>query len=89
MWLEKWQAPKGFCYSDQKTAELLECTPEERPMAVQLFGEDPEFMARAVEKVMPYAPDIIDINMGVSGSESGGSAPECSDERPGACRRNC
>ena len=55
---------KGLCYSDRKTAELLECTDKERPMAVQLFGEDPEFMARAVEKVMPYAPDIIDINMG-------------------------
>ncbi len=55
---------KGLCYSDRKTAELLECTGEERPMAVQLFGEDPEFMARAVERVLPYAPDIIDINMG-------------------------
>jgi len=55
---------KGLCYSDRKTAELLECTAEERPMAIQLFGEDPEFMARSVEKVLPYTPDIIDINMG-------------------------
>ncbi len=55
---------KGLCYSDRKTAELLEVTPAEHPMAVQLFGEDPEFMAGAVEKVLPYAPDIIDINMG-------------------------
>ena len=55
---------KGLCYSDRKTAELLECTPEERPMAVQLFGEDPDFMARAVGKVLPYQPDILDINMG-------------------------
>ena len=67
---------KGLCYSDRKTAELLECTPEERPMAVQLFGEDPVFMARAVEKVLPYRPDILDINMGcpvpkVVGSGSG------------------
>ena len=55
---------KGLCYSDRKTAELLECTPEERPMAVQLFGEDPAYMAQAVEKVRAYQPDIIDINMG-------------------------
>lgn len=55
---------KGLCYSDRKTAELLECTAAERPMAVQLFGEDADFMARAVEKVLPYAPDIIDLNMG-------------------------
>lgn len=55
---------KGLCYSDRKTAELLECTPEERPMAVQLFGDDPAYMAQAVEKVRAYQPDIIDINMG-------------------------
>lgn len=55
---------KGLCYSDRKTAELLECTPQERPMAVQLFGDEPAFMAQAVEKVRGYQPDIIDINMG-------------------------
>ena len=55
---------KGLCYSDRKTAELLECTPQERPMAVQLFGDEPAFMAQAVEKVLGYQPDIIDINMG-------------------------
>lgn len=55
---------KGLCYSDRKTAELLEATTAERPMAIQLFGEDPDFMARSVDKVLPYAPDIIDINMG-------------------------
>ena len=33
-------------------------------MAVQLFGDEPAFMAQAVEKVRGYQPDIIDINMG-------------------------
>ncbi len=55
---------KGICYSDKKTAELCRVTEEERPMAVQLFGSEPEFMAEAVKKVIDYAPDIIDINMG-------------------------
>lgn len=55
---------KGMMYSDKKTAELLEVTPEERPMAVQLFGDDPRFMALAAEKAMRYKPDLIDINMG-------------------------
>ena len=55
---------KGLCYSDRKTAELLECTPQERPMAVPLFGDEPAFMAQAVEKVRRHQPDIIDINMG-------------------------
>lgn len=39
---------KGICYSDRKTAELCTITPEERPMAIQLFGSEPEFMAKAV-----------------------------------------
>lgn len=55
---------KGICYSDKKTAELCTVTDEERPMAVQLFGSEPEFMAKAVETVKRFEPDIIDINMG-------------------------
>ena len=56
---------KGICYSDKKTAELCTVTDEERPMAVQLFGSEPEFMAKAVETVKRFEPDIIDINMDV------------------------
>ena len=55
---------KGICYSDRKTAELCTITPAERPMAIQLFGGEPEFMAEAVKIVLDYEPDIIDINMG-------------------------
>lgn len=55
---------KGICYSDHKTAELCTVTDEERPMGVQLFGNEPDFMAKAVEIVKRFEPDIIDINMG-------------------------
>lgn len=55
---------KGICYSDRKTAELCTVTDEERPMGVQLFGNEPDFMAKAVEIVKRFEPDIIDINMG-------------------------
>ena len=55
---------KGICYSDRKTAELCTVTDGERPMAVQLFGSEPDFMAEAVNIVLDYKPDIIDINMG-------------------------
>lgn len=55
---------KGICYSDRKTAELCTVTDGERPMAVQLFGSEPDFMAEAVKIVLEYKPDIIDINMG-------------------------
>ena len=55
---------KGLYYSSEKTEELLRVTETERPMAVQLFGEDPEFMARAVNIAERFHPDIIDINAG-------------------------
>lgn len=55
---------KGLCYSDRKTAKLLSVMQFERPMAVQLFGAEPEFMANAVKIAEQYCPDIIDINAG-------------------------
>ncbi len=33
-------------------------------MGLQLFGSEPDFMAKAVELVQPFKPDWIDINMG-------------------------
>lgn len=55
---------KGLCYSDRKTKELCTVTDSERPMAIQIFGSEPEFISRAVEIVSGFNPDIIDINMG-------------------------
>lgn len=55
---------KGLCYSERKTGELCTVTQAERPMAIQLFGEDAEYMGMAAEKLMRFSPDIIDINMG-------------------------
>ncbi|MCM1054684.1 MAG: tRNA dihydrouridine synthase DusB [Bacteroides sp.] len=55
---------KGLCYTDRKSASLLTVTQEERPMAVQLFGSEPEFFSRAARIAEAYKPDIIDINCG-------------------------
>lgn len=55
---------KGLVYSDSKTAQLLTVTEGERPMAVQLFGAEPEFMEKAVKIAEQYRPDIIDVNAG-------------------------
>ena len=55
---------KGLFYSDKKTAELCRVTEFEKPMALQIFGEEPEFMRRCVEIIGKYTPSIIDINMG-------------------------
>ena len=55
---------KGLVYSDRKTAELLTLTDAERPAAIQLFGCEPEFVAKAVEIAESFSPDIIDLNAG-------------------------
>lgn len=55
---------KGLCFGDKKTARLCEIDPQERPYALQLFGEDPYYMAKAADMLSRYAPDVIDINMG-------------------------
>ncbi len=55
---------KGLCMCDRKSRELLKISALERPTAAQLFGDDPEFMAKAAVKALEFEPDAIDINMG-------------------------
>ena len=55
---------KGLCMCDRKSRELLKISDIERPCAPQLFGDDPEFMAKAAVKTLAFNPEIIDINMG-------------------------
>ena len=67
---------KGLCYSDRKTEELCTVDDRERPYALQLFGDEPEFCAKATNILLRYKPDIIDINMGcpvpkIAGNGSG------------------
>lgn len=69
---------KGLVYGDKKTPKLCEITDFERPMALQLFGEDEYYFAKAAYKLLEFSPDIIDINMGCPVpkivSNGGGSA---------------
>lgn len=55
---------KGITLTDRKSKQLLYLSPQERPAAVQLFGNDPLIMAEAALKSLEYKPEIIDINMG-------------------------
>ncbi|MBW1703657.1 MAG: tRNA dihydrouridine synthase DusB [Deltaproteobacteria bacterium] len=54
----------GLAGSKKKTFNYLRSDPAERPLAVQIFGSDPETMARAAEIVVGAGADIVDINMG-------------------------
>ncbi len=55
-------------YGNRKTcSEMLRIDPRERaggPVAIQLFGEDPEMMRSAAATVAAAGADAIDINMG-------------------------
>src|SRR5919108_116067 len=47
-----------------KRHHLLDYLPEERPIAMQLSGNDPDLVANAARFVEVLGPDIIDINCG-------------------------
>ena len=55
---------KGMVYGSEKTKELLATTDNERVKAVQIFGADPQIMAKACSMQEMQKFDIIDINMG-------------------------
>ena len=55
---------KAVEYGDKKTAALADLSRDYRPVFLQLFGESPETMALAGEKLLSLKPDGIDINMG-------------------------
>ncbi|MDV9672073.1 tRNA dihydrouridine synthase DusB [Clostridioides difficile] len=55
---------KALCYDDENTKKMLKIEEEEHPVAVQIFGSEPEFMGRATEIMNDYSNEILDINMG-------------------------
>ncbi|EGT2203074.1 transfer RNA-dihydrouridine synthase [Clostridioides difficile] len=55
---------KALCYDDENTKKMLKIEDEEHPVAVQIFGSEPEFMGRAAEIMNDYSNEILDINMG-------------------------
>ena len=55
---------KAILYNNKNTDKLLEVDPRERPVAVQLFGSDPEILSRMAARIEDGPYDFIDINMG-------------------------
>ena len=54
---------KGIYYNDEKTQLLTKVDESEKPVAIQIFGSDPDIMADVAKKISEKA-EIIDINMG-------------------------
>lgn len=48
----------------QKTKQKLRISPEERPVAIQIYGREPDAMVEAARICEEAEPDVIDINFG-------------------------
>ena len=55
---------KGITYKNKNTEELLRVDETERPVSLQLFGNEPDTMAKAAKMIEDRNFDILDINMG-------------------------
>lgn len=55
---------KGLLYENSHTLHMLQIDDRERPAVIQIFGSEPESMAKAAIYVAKSGADIIDINMG-------------------------
>ncbi len=55
---------KGIYYNDPKTKRLMKIEEQERPVALQIFGSDPEIMGEVAGRINTHNHDILDINMG-------------------------
>ena len=75
-------------YKSQRTMTMFDVTPGQQPLAVQLFGAEPDVMAEAARVAVGEGADIIDINMGCwvpKVCKTGGGAAMMKDEAT-ACR---
>lgn len=68
---------KGLTMCDRKSRKLLVLSDKERPAAAQIFGSDPEIMAKSAVECLEFKPDVIDINMGCPAPKIAGSGGGC------------
>lgn len=54
----------GIEYASQRTLELLKFSPDERPVGLQIFGEDEEPLVKACRVVENMGADFVDLNLG-------------------------
>ena len=69
---------KALSGKGSKVLKMTEFDPDETPIAIQIFGKDPKYMATAAKVVQDLGASILDINMGCPSKQvcanSGGSA---------------
>jgi len=55
---------EGLTRGSDFSKELAAITPDERPVGVQIFGNDPERMGEAAAMIEDMGADLVDVNMG-------------------------
>lgn len=55
---------EGFIRDAKKAFQKIDFNEDERPFALQIFGNNVESMVKATQKAEEFNPDIIDINFG-------------------------
>lgn len=72
---------KALVRNSLRSKELIETCPEDRPLAIQIYGSDVNDMTEAARWLEDYGTNIIDINMGCPVNKvtkgGGGSAMMC------------
>jgi nifR3 family TIM-barrel protein len=72
---------RALLRANRKTRELIQTSPEDRPLAVQIYGQDPAEMTAAAHLLESYGISSVDINMGCPVHKvvrgGGGSALMC------------
>ena len=78
----------GLQHGNERTLGYLRISADERPLAVQIFGADPDVMADAARMVEAAGADIVDVNFGcpVRKVTKTGAGATLLDDREQACR---
>ena len=54
----------GIHHGNERTLGFLRIGADEHPLAVQLFGSEPELMAEAAQRIEEAGADLVDVNFG-------------------------
>jgi tRNA-dihydrouridine synthase B len=78
----------GLQHGNERTLGYLRIAADERPLAVQIFGSEPEVMAEAAQMVEEAGADLVDVNFGcpVKKVTKTGAGATLLEDPPRACR---
>lgn len=54
----------GIKYDNQKTLRMLQFDPAQKPVGLQIFGDDPKIMSEAARKIEALGASFVDLNFG-------------------------